>query len=52
MQFVNSNNLVDFKDIENFRNKFLKETNYLWDILLDKYDEEMKYRMASQKLDL
>ena len=38
MQFVNSNNLVDFKDIDNFRNKFLNEINYLWDILLDNYN--------------
>ena len=38
MQFVNSSSLVDFKDLENFQNKFKRECDYLWQILISNYD--------------
>ena len=38
MQFVNSKHLVDLKDLSTFKDKFVRELEYLIDIKIEEHD--------------
>lgn len=63
MQFVNSKHLVDLKDLQTFKDKFVRELEYLIDIKIEEHDakrveeaeeqkEHLLSKMAVQKEDL
>ena len=50
MQFINSKNLVDLKDMQTFKDKFTREIEYLIDIKIEEHDNKRIEEAHQQKL--
>lgn len=46
MQFVNSKNLVDLKDLGTFKDKFNRELEIMMDMKIEEHDENVKAEVA------